>query len=314
MRILVTGASGLLGLNLSLAALPSHQVIGVDRSKLTGVPFELLNMDLLDEGVLDKMFAASSPDALIHCAALADVDACQADPAGSQRLNTVLPEDLAAGCAKRSIPMIHISTDAVLDGSRPGFYTENDTPNPLGVYARTKLEGERAVLAVNPDAILARVNFFGWSLTGTRSLAEFFVNNLRDGKPVNGFTDVHFCPMFVGDLAETLLLMLEQGLAGLYHVVGSEVLSKYEFGQAIARQFGFDPDLVQPNSVNQSDLVAPRSHNLRLSIHKLSTDLGRPVPGFSTGLVKFYTQFQQGYPQKIASYQQPGALSDDQGF
>jgi len=313
MRILVTGASGLLGLNLSLAALPFHQVIGVDRSTLTGVPFELLNMDLLDDGALDRMFTASRPDALIHCAALADVDACQADPIASKRLNAVLPEDLAAGCARRGIPMIYISTDAVLDGTRPGFYMEQDTPNPLGVYARTKLEGERAVLEVNPDAIIARVNFFGWSLTGTRSLAEFFVNNLRDGKPVKGFTDVFFCPMFVGDLAETLLLMLEKGLVGLYHVVGSEALSKYEFGQAIARQFGYDPDLVQPISVDQSGLVAPRSHNLRLSVHKLSTDLGQPVPGFSTGLVKFYTQFQQGYPQKIASYQQPGAISDDQG-
>jgi len=308
MRILVTGASGLLGLNLSLAALPSHQVIGVDRSTLVGVPFELLNMDLLDEGALNTMFAAVRPDALIHCAALADVDACQADPAASQRLNTVLPEDLAAGCAKHDIPMIHISTDAVLDGRRAGFYTEQDTPNPLGVYARTKLEGERAVLAVNPAAIIARVNFFGWSLTRTRSLAEFFINNLRDGISVNGFTDVHFCPMFVGDLAETLLLMLEKGLVGLYHVVGSEALSKYEFGQAIARQFGYDPDLIKPITVDRSDLVAPRSHNLRLSVHKLSTDLGRPVPGFSTGLVKFYTQFQQGYPQKIASYQQPSPL------
>lgn len=308
MRILVTGASGLLGLNLSLAALPQHQVIGVDRSKLVGVPFELLNMDLLDEGALDRMFAASRADALIHCAALADVDACQADPAASERLNACLPEDLATGCAKRGIPMIHISTDAVLDGTRPGFYSEQDAPNPLGVYARTKLEGERAVLSVNPDAIIARVNFFGWSLSGTRSLAEFFLNNLRDGKPVNGFTDVFFCPMFVGDLADTLLQMLDMKLTGLYHVVGSEVLSKFEFGQALARKFGYDPGLVQPTTVDGSDLVAPRSHNLRLSVHKLSTDLGLPVPGFSTGLDMFYTQFQQGYPQKIAGYQQPNPL------
>jgi dTDP-4-dehydrorhamnose reductase len=305
MRILVTGASGLLGLNLSLAALPFHLVIGVDRSKLTGVPFELLNLDLLEQSALEKMFAASRPDALIHCAALADVDACEADPEGSLRLNAVLPEALADGCAKRGIPMIHISTDAVLDGTRAGIYTEEDAPNPLGVYARTKLEGERAVLAANPAAIIARVNFFGWSLTGTRSLAEFFVNNLREGKPVNGFTDVFFCPMFVDDLAETLLQMLNKNLTGLYHVVGSEALSKYEFGQAIAHQFGYDPALIIPIQVDQSDLVAKRSHNLRLSVHKLSTDLGRSVPGFSTGLVKFYTQFQQDYPQKIASYQHP---------
>jgi dTDP-4-dehydrorhamnose reductase len=277
----------------------------VDRSKLSGVPFELLNLDLMEADALEKMFAAARPDGLIHCAAQADVDACEADPPGSQRLNADLPEALAQGCAKHGIAMLHISTDAVLDGTRPGFYTEEDAPNPLGVYSRTKLEGERAVLAVNPDAIVARVNFFGWSLSGTRSLAEFFVNNLRAGKPVNGFTDVNFCPMFVGDLAGILIEMLEKNLAGLYHVVGSESLTKYEFGLAIARQFGYDPDLIQPVLLKQGNLLAPRSQNLQLSVHKLSTHLGRSVPGFSTGLARFYTQFQQGYPQKIASYQQP---------
>lgn len=303
MRILVTGASGLLGLNLSLAALSSHQVIGVDRNKLEDVPFELLTLDLLEGGALEKIFEAVKPDWLIHCAALADVDACESDPTGSLRLNANLPEALAAGCGQRSIPMIHISTDAVLDGTREGFYTEEDAPNPLGVYAQTKLEGERAVLRVNPAAIVARVNFFGWSLNGTHSLAEFFVNNLRAGKPVNGFTDVYFCPMFVGDLAETLIRMLEKGLSGLYHVVGSQALSKYEFGLAIARQFGFDPNLIKPIPIDESNLIARRSRNLRLSVYKLSTALGSPVPGFSTGLVRFYTQYQQGYPQKIASYQ-----------
>lgn len=307
MRILITGASGLLGLNLSLAAMRSHQVTGVDRSKLAVVPFELLNLDLMEADAMDQMFAASRPDWLIHCAAQADVDACQADPEGSRRLNAGLPEALAAGCAKHGVAMLHISTDAVLDGTRTDFYTEQDTPNPLGVYARTKLEGEQTVQAVNPDAIVARVNFFGWSLTGTRSLAEFFVNHLRAGKPVNGFMDVHFCPMFVGDLAEILLQMLEKRLTGLYHVVGSEACSKFEFGQHIARQFGYDPDLIQPIPVGQGNLVAVRSQNLRLSVHKLSTHLGRSIPGFSTGLVKFYTQFQQGYPQKIASYQQSGS-------
>jgi len=304
MRILVTGASGLLGLNLSLAAQKSHQIIGVDRSKLVGVPFELINLDLLEEGALEGMLEAVKPDCLIHCAALADVDACEADPILSQRLNAQLPEKLAILCAKQNVRMIHISTDAVLDGTLEGFYTEEALPNPLGVYARTKLEGEQAVLKVNPEAIVARVNFFGWSLDGKRSLAEFFVNNLRAGRSMKGFTDVYFCPMFVGDLSDTLLLMLEKRLSGLYHVVGSQALSKYEFGSAISRQFGYDPGLIRPVSIEQSDLVAPRSRNLRLSVHKLSTALGVDIPGYSTGLERFYTQAQQGYPQKIASYQQ----------
>lgn len=304
MRILVTGASGLLGLNLSLQMAGSHLITGVDRQKLAKVPFDLLKADLLDADVIPWLLDESQPDSLIHCAANANVDACELDPDNVQRLNADLPGDLASTCFDRNIRLLHISTDAVFDGTKEGIYTEEDEPNPLGVYAQTKLDGERAVLKANPNALIARVNFFGWSLNGSRSLAEFFVNNLGAGNQVNGFDDVWFCPLFIGDLADTLLGMLEKSLSGLYHVVGSRAITKYDFGRAIARQFGFDEDLIKPISVFESGLTARRSQNLRLSIHKLSTALGQDIPDFSTGLSKFYTQYQQGYPQNLHSYQQ----------
>jgi dTDP-4-dehydrorhamnose reductase len=304
MKILVTGASGLLGLNLSLLMQSTHEIVGVDRSKLSNVPFRLIRADLLDAEVEHQILDSVQPEWLIHCAAQANIDACESDPGLAQTLNADLPGELAAACAKRGIRMVHLSTDAVFDGTKDGIYTEEDAPNPLSVYARTKLDSEQAVLKANPEVIVARVNFFGWSLTGQRSLAEFFVNNLSAGKQADGFTDVFFCPLFVGDLAEILLKMLVNGLSGTYHVVGSESLSKHEFGVMIARRFGFDERLIESVSVEESELKARRSHNLRLSIHKLSTVLGESIPGFSTGLEKFYTQYQQGYPQKMRSYQQ----------
>ena len=304
MKILVTGASGLLGLNLSLRMTGTHTIVGVDRSKLAGTPFDLVQADLLEAGACSRLLDEVHPDAVIHTAANANVDACESDPVGARLLNAEFPGHLAELCAKRDVRLIHISTDAVFDGTKDGIYTEDDVPNPLGVYAQTKLDGEHNVLSANPDAIVARVNFFGWSLSGRRSLAEFFYNNLSMGQQVNGFTDVWFCTMFVGDLADTLVRMLEKGLSGLYHVVGSEALTKYEFGLKIARQFGYDQGLIRPISVEESGLPAKRSHNLRLSIHKLSTDLGLDIPGVSTGIEKFYTQFIQGYPQKMRSYQQ----------
>jgi dTDP-4-dehydrorhamnose reductase len=184
------------------------------------------------------------------------------------------------------------------------MYTEEDEPSPPGVYSQTKLEGERMVQQVNLQAIIARVNFYGWSLGSRRSLGEFFVSDLSEGRNVNGFTDVIFCPMWVNHLSLTLLEMLEKNLHGLYHVIGAQAMSKYQFGVEVARTFGLRASLIEPQSVERSDLTARRSHNLWLSIHKLSTDLGHAVPDFSTGLDGFYTQFQQGYPQKIRSYQQ----------
>jgi dTDP-4-dehydrorhamnose reductase len=304
MKILVTGASGLLGLNLSLMEIGTHTIVGVDRSKLADTPFELLKADLLDTQAVRRILDTVRPDAVIHTAANANVDSCESDPEGARLLNAELPGELATSIARQGIRFIHISTDAVFDGTKNSVYTESDSPNPLGIYAQTKLDGEQNVLSANPNAIVARVNFFGWSLSGTRSLSEFFFNKLSAGEQCNGFTDVYFCPLFVGDLAETLIRMLDKSLSGLYHVVGSEALSKYDFGQRIARQFGFDESLVIPRSVEESGLKARRSHNLRLSIHKLSTALGTDIPGVSTGVGKFYTQHQQGYPQKMRSYAQ----------
>jgi dTDP-4-dehydrorhamnose reductase len=304
MKLLITGASGLLGLNLALDASGAHEVIGVDRNTLASVPFKVIHADLLAPDAVYGVLNAARPDAVIHCAALADVDACEKQPDLARQTNAELPGRLADECARRKIRLVHISTDAVFDGQKDGAYTESDLPNPLSLYAQTKYEGEQTVLQINPLAVVARVNFYGWSLNGRRSLAEFFVNHLSAGKNVNGFTDVIFCPMWVNHLGALLVKMLEGGLRGLYHVVGAQAMSKYQFGVEIARKFGLRESLISPQSVESSGLSAPRSHNLWLSTHKLSTDLGVTIPDFSTGLDGFYTQYQLGYPQRIRSYQQ----------
>ena len=303
-RILITGASGMLGINLAIEALGGHEVIGVDRGRLKSAPFPVIKANFFDRNAFEPALQSTRPDWVINCAALANLEECEKHPGQARILNTDLPRDLANACARQGIKFIHLSTDAVFDGTGEAVYTEEDEPNPQSIYAQTKLDGERAVQEANPQAIIARVNFFGWSLGGRRSLAEFFVNNLSEGNNVNGFTDVIFCPMWVTDLSRTLIDMLEKNLSGLYHVVGSQAISKYQFGLEVARRFGLRESLISPRSVERSGLTAKRSHNLWLSIHKLSTDLGREIPSFSTGLDGFYTQFQQGYPQKIRSYQQ----------
>lgn len=303
MKILITGVSGLLGVNLAQEAMIENEVIGVDRGKLTSAPYNILKLDLLNPGAVDSALDSARPNWLINCAALADLDACENTPYLARLMNTELPAQLAKACKARGILFAHISTDAVFDGQKEGFYTENDIPIPLGVYSQTKLDGEQAVLAENQNAIVARVNFYGWSLSGKRSLAEFFHHNLTHNKSMSGFTDVIFCPMLVNDTARTLLKMLKNELTGLYHLVGPQAMSKYQFGVEIARKFSLKESEVSPKSILSSNLTARRSHNLWLSVNKLSTDLGESLPEFSTGLNEFFTQYQQGYPQKIRGYQ-----------
>src|SRR6266498_149354 len=242
-RVLITGASGLLGISLALEAMREYEVIGVDRGKLKSAPFQVVRADLLQKNAIDSVIDSTQPDWLVNCAAMANLDECEAYPDRARILNTEFPGELANLCARKSIRFVHISTDAVFDGKKTDFYTEEDSPNPLGVYAHTKLAGERTVRAANPQSIIARVNFFGWSLSGNHSLGEFFVNNLDAGKTVAGFTDVIFCPILVNQTARFLLATLQKGLCGLYHVVGSRAMSKYQFGVEIARKFGLQESL-----------------------------------------------------------------------
>jgi dTDP-4-dehydrorhamnose reductase len=302
-RLLVTGVGGLLGLNLAWLARDRFQVTGVLRRKRPAAvpectPFEVLAADLTLPGQIEWALEQSQPDIIVHCAAMTEVDRCEEYPQEAQITNAWLPGTLAKTAAQVGARLLYISTDAIFDGLR-GDYSESDEPNPINVYGRTKLDGERAVAAANPDALIARVNFYGWSGQGYRSLAEYFYNNLSAGQPVFGFTDLIFCPLLVNDLVEILLGMLDGGLSGIYHVVSAEGQSKFSFGRMLARHFGFDEALISPASYKIANLTAPRSPLLTLRSEKLASSLGIVLPGQETAMRQFTELFRQGYPRTL---------------
>ncbi len=344
-RLLVTGVSGLLGLNLALQASRGEgtahgkalarsgatrerfQVTGVLRGARAAAvpgatPFAVIAADLTQPGQIERVLEASQPDLIINCAAQAEVDRCERYPEEAYQVNTWMPEMLARAAVRNGVRLMHISTDAVFDGLR-GDYTEEDAPTPNNTYARTKLEAERRVSDAHPEALIARMNFYGWSWHGQRSLAEYFFNHLAAGAPVPGFTDLVFCPLLVNDLVEILLQMLDSHLTGIYHVVSPEALSKYSFGRMVARHFGFDEALVVPASCKTSGLMAPRSPLLTLRIEKLARALGfaKTDAGDSSGIGsasagsasawtlpmqepsmrRFLELYHQGYPRVLRS-------------
>lgn len=302
MRILITGASGLLGINLAIEASKSHTVFGTVNSRaLKTDAFTVLQTDLSAPGAVERALEAAQPEWVIHCAALADIDACETDPVRARKMNSELPEKLAQHVARGGARLIHISTDSVFDGLR-GNYDEEDQPNPINNYAHTKLASEIAVARANPQAIIARVNLYGWSLTGKRSLGEFFYNHLSVGRPVMGFTDVYFCPLLANELGKILLRMLEKELSGTFHVVSRECITKYEFGVRLAHKFGLPEELIQPTPVAQAGLAAARSPNLTLRTDKLAHALGEAPPDIDSNLDAFHEQFLDGYPVRIHKF------------
>ena len=302
-RLLVTGVSGLLGINLALEAVQQgFEVVGWSNSRtLKNTPFQQETVQLEHLESLPAALQKARPDAVIHCAAIANLDIAEQNPQLADSVNAQAPGVLAQTAKDLGVPFVQISTDAVFDGSK-GDYSEEDLPNPQNAYAQSKLAGEEAVRLAYPQALIARVVFYGWSLSSRRSLAEFFFNNLSQGKRCNGFTDSIFSPLYVRDLADLLLEAVAKNLTGTYHFFSRESLSKYELGVAIARRFGLDEDLIVPIQTAQGNLLTRRSLNLCANTTKLQSALGHTLPGISEGIDRLFDDYQKGLRQQLAAF------------
>jgi len=301
-RLLITGAGGLLGANLALAAQAAgHQVIAVDfLHPIRHREVESVEADLARPGAALQVFAARRPRWAVHCAAAVDVDACEADPETAFRLNRDMAGHVAMAARAVGAKLVHISTDAVFDGERGG-YTEEDEPHPVSVYGSSKLEGERVVLSECPSALVARTNIFGWNARPKLSLSEWFLERLRRGERCTGFTDVSFSPIAVADLSLGLLRLLSMPVSGVLHLAGGETISKYEFGLRIAEAFQLSPDPIVPGSVDALRPRARRAHRLGLDVRKAETLLGAPMPLLSPMLRRWRQEETDGTLDRLRS-------------
>lgn len=302
-RLLITGVSGLLGINLALEAIgKGYQVIGWTNSRqLKNAPFEQEAVNLEQLGELPSAVNNARPDAIINCAAIANLDQAEKDPQAALTINSRAPLVLAEQAQTLGIPFVHISTDSVFDGVK-GNYREFDAPNPLNTYAKSKHSAEIGLSENFTEALIARVVFYGWSIDGKRSLAEFFYNNLSQGKQVNGFTDSIFSPLYVRDLAGLLLEAMKKNLHGVYHFFSQDSLSKADFGAAFAKRFGLDESLIKRVETKEGDLKTKRSLNLSMNTDLLHKALGHELPGVGEGLDQMYADFEKGLPEQLASY------------
>lgn len=285
MRLLITGASGLLGSNLTLTALDAGLELFTSSlgRPLADPRVHWQPADLTQPEQAAALLAACAPDWVVNCAAATDVDRCEREPAWAEALNHRAAQELARAVREAGAGLIHLSTDAVFDGEGD-HYRETDPAKPINVYGASKLRGEQAVLEEQLQALVVRTNFYGWSPPGRRSLAEWFLDRLAEEADVPGFSDVQFCPLLVNQLAELLLELTQSKLRGCYHLMAADCLTKQEFGKRIAAAFGHDPQRIVPTSVDQAGLAARRAHKLTLSVSKIEHDLGTRLPTVEQGI------------------------------
>ena len=285
-KFLVTGASGFLGANFALIAALDHEVWASSHTRTFGQPgIRTVDADLREVEEVDRLVDRAGPEWVIHCAAATNVDWCQSHSQEASDLNVRMTGSLASAAQRNGASVVYISTDSVFDGQRGG-YTEEDVPAPCNVYAKTKLEGEKAALEACEKVLVLRTNFFGWSASG-RSLAEWVLGKLRLGEKVPGFEDVRFTPILVNDLVDLILTLALSNASGLYHAGGDRSLTKFEFARDLARRFGFDPSLVHASTIESAGMEAPRPRDTSLDSSKLGCvpDIGSP--SYSEGVSRF---------------------------
>lgn len=271
-RLLVTGGSGYLG-DWVVRLARTHWNVGATYfthpATLDGATWTRL--DARDADAVTALVDAFHPDAIIHTAA-----ANPGPNADFHGANAVAARHVARTAASAGARLVHVSTDVIFDGER-GNYTEDDLPNPITAYGRSKARAEEAVIASGAEAIIVRTSLiYGWRPHIDRQ-ARWILNSLRDNTPITLFTDELRNPVWVESLAAALLELAGADVTGVLNVAGAQPLSRYDFGTRLARFNGVDPAPIAAASSRASGFVRPR--DCTLDCTKARATLKTPLPG-----------------------------------
>lgn len=300
-RVLITGASGLLGANLVHCASTRWAITAITSAHpiLSPPPGVVsIRADFLTEKLAQILSSHAPFDAIIHTAASTDVNRCEREPAFAKALNTDLAIAVARYASARGIHLVHISTDHIFDG-RTGNYDVVSPPHPVNVYAATKLAAEDGVRAAGGVHTIVRTNFFGFNMQEKQDLAGWMCTQFVQHAPMRLFTDVRFSPILVQSLVVALMEIVERRMTGTLHVAAADGCSKYEFGMALARTFGYTTECVTPGSVDDAGFDVPRPKDMTLDTRAAQAVLSAPLPTVAESIAQYHALSVGGYAQMV---------------
>lgn len=291
--LLVTGAAGMAGWHVITEALHRNlPVSGLwhnEQPVSFGADVPMHRCDLLDYSKCADLVANLRPTAVVHCAALTNVDACEDNLEHTMNVNAHASGALAEVAAECGARFIYFSSDSVYEGSRPNW-RETDPANPVNAYAKSKKEAGRRILAAYPEAVVLRTNFYGKHPCDDRALASWILGRLETGQDVPGFTDVVFSPLWIGHLAQRVVdLATEEKYAdvsGLLNLGGDGSISKYDFARQMAQAAGHDPDRVKTALSTDIDFKAARPLDTSMDVGR-ARDIFGTLPTMGEGLEAF---------------------------
>jgi dTDP-4-dehydrorhamnose reductase len=301
MKVLVVGGSGLTGFKLASLAKDEFEVYATYNARTVELEdCTFVQLDKRDRAATFGLMKKLEPEVVVDTAALHNVNYCETHPDAAWRVNVMGTGHVAEACAAVGARLIFVSTDYVFDGKN-GFYTEEDAPNPLNVYAETKLEGERVVAKRCGDYAVARTSvIYGWNpseLAGLKSSSGKSVNfviwalrKLRNGEAISIVIDQFSSPTLADSLAEALLALCESEKQGIFHTAGKSCLNRFDFTKKIATVFGLDASLIKPVTSDLFRQVAERPMKSCLDVTKAERELGIAFLTAEDGLKRMQRQ------------------------
>lgn len=290
MKILVTGSNGLLGQKLvhKLSKDYEVQLIATARgenrlSNKEGYTYQ--SLDITNKGEVEKVIANHKPDVVINTAAMTNVDACESDKEGCDKLNVDAVQYIVDACKANHVYLVHLSTDFIFDGE-DGPYDEEATPNPVSYYGESKLKAEEIVLKSSLDAaILRTVLVYGIAEDMSRSnIALWAKGALSKGQKINVVDDQFRSPTLAEDLADGCILAAKQKAKGIYNISGKDQLSVLEIVQQVADFWKLDKSLINPVSSKTLSQPAKRPPKTGFILDKAIRELGYKPHSFMEGL------------------------------
>lgn len=240
-----------------------------------------------------KEFALKElPSVIINCAAMTDVDGCEIEKEKAWNANVTLVEHLIRASKVTDAHFIHFSTDYIFDGKQ-GPYTENDTPNPINYYGKTKLAAENVCHKSGVKFTILRTNVvYGHTSYNHGDFVQWVVNKLETGKPFRVVDDQYGNPTFTDDIALAVLKVIEKEREGIYNIAGSDYCNRFEFAKTIAQVFQYDSSLIETISTSQLGQLAHRPLKAGLVNLKAETDLGIKFSKAYNGVMTLRHQMQ----------------------
>lgn len=296
-KILITGANGLLGQKTTqiFAAESEHELILTDIQPQAEEAhgFEYFPLDITKKEDVKNSVRKYAPSIIINTAAYTNVDGCETEKELSWRVNVDAVKHFIIASRIHSSKIIHISTDYVFDG-RKGNYDESSKPNPLSYYGKGKLAGENALLISGvPQAIVRTMIIYGTGKNLRLNFALWLIDKLKRSEPVNIVDDQFGQPTIVDDIALGLLRIVDRDKSGIYHISGSEYISRFDFALKLADVFNFDKKLIIPIKTADLQQAAPRPMNSSFVLLKAETELGFTPLNVTEGLYFIKSQLGQ---------------------